>query len=343
MPVQGFARNRSWAFGKQSAHGTAVAPSRAVPFQGVLDVNPNWTTPEGVDMGSIDPILSPYRTQLDVTASLTGPASYREIPLVFGAGVRGGVAATGGGANKTWTQAGLSTTATTLDEFSVQWGDDVTSDGFRGWDGIVEQFELSFDDSLGPWQLASTWRFGSANPRVVPVSGLLVSSNSPWIFGADTALYIDSTSAAIGGTQISDAVRSMSIGVTNTIDVKRYANGSNTRFAVSGYGLSGREITASFQFDKASAITSSTGELAQWLSADPVTRYLSVAAISTVNIPGTSTPFSTTINLSGEWRTRVDGEVGGNSVVTLELMGRYDSGLGYPIRAVTVNDLATLP
>lgn len=344
MPAQGFVRHRSHAFGKQSAHGTAVNPSRAVPWQGTLEVNPNWTVVENVDMGSIDPILSPYRMHNDITAPLTGPVSIRDLPLIFAAGVRGGISPTGGGAAKTWTMAALSTTATTLDEFSHQWADDVTSDGFRSWDGVEESIELSFDETLGPWQYSGTWRFGSTNPRVTPVSGLLIGSNQPWMFGADTALFIDSTAGGIGGTQISDALRGATITIENTIDIKRYANGSNSRFAVSAYGLSARSIRASFTFDKAASIvTGSSSEMARWLSADPVTRYLSVQTTSTQNIPGTATPFSSVINLSGEWFTRGDGETGGNSTVTLELTGRYDSGLGYPIRGVFVTDGATLP
>lgn len=343
MPVQGFSRNRSWALGKQSAHGTAVAPSRGMPWSGILDVNPNWQTPEGVDMGSIDPVQSPYRTFLDVTAPLTGPLSYNDIPTIFGAGVRGGVSASGGGAAKTWTQQALSLTATTLDEFSGQWGDDVTGDGYRFWDGVIETIELSFDETLGPWQQSTSWRFGSVNPRVTPVTGLLVGSNHPWVYGADTALYIDNTAGGIGGTQISDALRSANITITNTIDVKRYANGSNTRFAVSGYGLSAREIKASFTFDKAAAIaTSSSGEVAKWLSADPVARYLKLTATSPMIITGV-TPYSWDLRLAGEWFTRGDGEVGGNSTITLELTGRYNSDLGYALYSSVVNDRATLP
>lgn len=344
MPVQGFTRNRQWAFGKQTVHGTAVAPTRALPFQGVLDVNPNWQTPEGVDMGSIDPVLSPFRTFLDVTAPLTGPLSYNEISTIFAAGVRGGVSASGGGAAKTWTQQALSVTATTLDEFSGQWSDDVTGDGYRMWDGIIETIELSFDETLGPWQQSTSWRFGSVNPRVTPVSGLTIGSNLPWVFGADTALYIDSTAGGIGGTQISDALRGASITITNTIDVKRYANGSNTRFAVGGYGLSGREIRASFTFEKAAAIaTSSSGEVAKWLSADPVARYLKLAVTSPMVIPTTSTPYSWDLRLAGEWMTRGDGEAGGNSTITLELLGRYNTDLGYSLYSSVVNDRATLP
>lgn len=93
MPVQGFTRNRAWAFGKQSAHGTAVSPTRQVPWRGVLEVDPNWRDHEEVDVGSIDLVLSPYRTITDVTANLTGPLSFDEVSTIMAAGVRGGVAA----------------------------------------------------------------------------------------------------------------------------------------------------------------------------------------------------------------------------------------------------------
>lgn len=342
MPVQGFTRNRSWAIGKQSAHGTAVAPSRTMPWQGVLEVDPTWQDHENVDVGSIDPVLSPFRTQTDVTASLQGPLDYNALAVIAAAGIRGGVSATGSTA-KTWTHQALSTTATTLDEFTGQWGDDVTADGFRMWDGVLETIELSFDETLGPWQTSLTWRFGAVNPRVSPVSGLTLGSNLPVVFGADTALYIDSTAGGIGGTQISNALRAATITIENTIDQKRYANGSNTRFQINGYGLSGRAIRASFTFDKADAIVAGgSSEMAKWLSADPVTRYLNLVTTSTVNIPGTSTPYSWDLQLSGEWRTRGDGEVGGNSTVTLELMGRV-ADLGYVLRSSVVNDRATLP
>ena len=342
MPVQGFTSLRSWALGKQSTHGTAVAPSLAVPWGGTLEIDPQWADPEGVDVGSIDPVLAPYRGALDITAPLSGPLDYNRLPLIAAAAWRGGVSATGGGAAKTWAHQALSLSATTLDEFSGQWGDDVTSEAFRFWDGVIETVELSFDESLGPWQASLSWRFGSVNPRVVPVSGLLLSSNTPWVYGADTALYIDNTAGGIGGTQISDALRAATITIENTIDVKRYANGSNTRFAVGGYGLTKRSVRASLTFDKASGVIGATGEINRWLATDPVMRYLKIAATSTAVIPTTSTAYSWDFRLGGDWRTRSDGEIGGNATVTLELGNRYDATLGYPFTQTVVCDRATL-
>lgn len=344
MPIQGFTRFRKWQFGKQSAFGTAVAASRRVSFRGPLVVEPNWTDQDDVDVGSIDIALDPYRVGEDITATTTAPLDYNLIPLLFAAGVRGGVAGSaGGGGSYSWTHTGLSTTATTLDYFTGEWSDDVSNDGMKARDGVLERLELSFDESLGPWQVSAGWRFGYVDAHVTPTASLNISSNLPLVFGADTALYIDSTAGGIGGTQISDSLHAATITIENTIDLKRFANGSNSRFAIAGYGLSARAIRASFTFAKSDAITGAlTSETAKWLSADPVNRYLKVLAQST-QAAETGVPYSWQLLLSGTWRTRSDGERGGNSAVTLELMGRYDLTLGYPIRSVAVNTLASLP
>jgi hypothetical protein len=287
-------------------------------------------------------MLTKYRTALDVTVPFTGALDYESAATVFAAGLRGGVAPTGGTA-KTWTFSGLSTTATTFDYFTDEFTDDVTADGIRVRDLILENFELSFADDLGPWQFAGGG-VGSTVDTHVTATSLTVGSNLPLIFGADTQLFIDDTAGSIGGTQISDSLHSMNIRVEHEVDRKRFANGSNSRFALAGYGISGRTITASFTFAKVDAITGAlNSETVDWLNADPVNRFVQVKATSATMIPGTATPYSLTLNLPLTWRTRSDGELGGNTTVTLEGMGRYDSVLGYPIRAIVINSRADVP
>jgi hypothetical protein len=345
MPISGFTRFRQWAFSAaQSAHGTAGTPAAAFPWRGTPDVNPNWDDiDDDVDVGSIDPVLDPFRTHMDIEATLEGPLDYDSIPIIMSAGVRGGVAASGSGPY-TWVHTGLATTATTLDEFTAQWGDDFGQDDSRFRDGIIESIELSFDESLGPWQVSTQWYFGHLSPHTTRVAGLQVASNLPLVFGADTALFIDNTAAGIGVTQISDALHSARVTITNTIDKKRFANGSNSRFALTGYGLAMREIEAEFTFAKTTAIAgfASTSELRKWLTTDPTTRFLSIVTTST-KIAGGSTPYSWTLNLAGTWRTKSDGELDNNSTITLVLKGKYDATLGYAVRSTVVNANAALP
>jgi hypothetical protein len=286
----------------------------------------------------------PYRTATDTTVTLEGPADFESLALVMSGGVRGGVSPTGGGAAKTWTHTALSTTATTLDEFSAQWGDDFAQDDYRLKDGVIEQIEITFPDDLGPATVSTQWYFGNADPHVTKVSGLVVSSNLPLVFGADTALYIDNAYTGIGGTQISDALHSGRITITNTIDKKRFMNGSNSRFAVAGYGLAEREIEFEFTFAKTTATAgfATTSELRKFLSTTAQTRYISLVTTSTEIITGV-TPYSWTQNLAGTWRTKDDGEMGGNTTITLTGTARYDSSLGYAYRSTLVNSNASLP
>jgi hypothetical protein len=344
-PIAGFTRFRQWAFSAaQSAHGTAATPSGAFPWRGTPDVNPNWTDIDDVDVGSIDPVLTPYRMQMDTTATLEGPLDYNSLPVIGNAGIVGAVAGSAAGTVITWAHTAKSLTATTLDEFSASWGDDFAQDDMRFKDGILEQIEFSFDESLGPWRVSTQWYFGSVDVHVTRPS-VTLASNLPLVFGADTALYINNTAATIGTTQLSDALHSGRITITNTIDKKRFANGSNSRFAVAGYGLAERTIEAEFTFAKTAGIAgfASTSEMRQWLAADPVTRYISVVAISRETIPGSSTAYSWTQNLPLTWRTRGDGELGGNSTITLMGEAKYDPTLLYPYKMTTVNGNATLP
>lgn len=345
MPIAGFSRFRQWAFSAaQSAHGTAATPSGAFPWRGTPEINPNWTDIDDVDVGSVDPVLSPYRTVLDTTATLEGVLDYNSIPLVMAAGVRGGVTGTAAGAAITWNHQAVSLSATTLDEFSASWGDDYGKDDYRFKDGIIEEITFTMPEDLGPWRVSTQWYFGSVDAHVTKPAGLLIGSNLPLVFGADTQLFINSTAGAIGTTQISDALHSGRITIRNSIDRKRFANGSNSRFAVAGYGFAGREIEAEFTFAKTDAIAgfASTSEVRDFLNADPVSNYLEVLATSRQIITG-STPYSWSQRLHGHWRTVGDGELGGNTTKTLMFRGQYDGTLGYVYRSSVVNANATLP
>jgi hypothetical protein len=343
LPIAGFQRFRQWAFSAaQSAHGTAATPSGAFPWRGVPDIDPHWTDIDDVDVGSVDPVLSPYRTVTDISTTLAGPLDYNSIPLIMAAGVRGGVTATGAGPY-TWTHQAVSLTATTLDEFSASWGDDFAQDDIRLRDGIIEQIEFTMPDDLGPWRVSTQWYFGNVQPHTTKPA-VTLASNLPLVFGADTQLFINSTAGAIGNTQISDALHSARVTIRNSIDRKRFANGSNSRFAVSGYGFAGREIEAEFTFAKTTAIAgfASTSELRDWLNADPVSNYVEILATS-AQIAGGSTAYSWSQRLHGTWRTKSDGEMGGNTTVTLTFRGQYDATLGYVYRSSVVNSNATLP
>ena len=351
-PIVGYTRFRRHQLGLQTVLNTGVAATRRLGVRGVPDINPNWTDQDEVDTGSIDTVLAPYRVGSDLTLPLAfNPLNFNDIPLIMSAGVIGGqTAAAIGGGGYTWTHAADSLAATTLDYFTDEFADDANNldsgppeDGIQLIGGVIQRIELTMPEGLGPWQASTSWRFSKVNAHVTPTAGLLLSSNSVIAFGADTALFIDDTSGGIGGTQITDSLHSASIVIENTLDLKRFANGSNTRFQIDGYGLAARAITATFRFAKTSAIVAAlNSETVDWLSADAVNRYVSLVTTSTA-LAEAGNPYSWNQRFSGTWRTRAEQEIGGNSVVELSMMGRYDLGLGYPYRSVAVNTLATKP
>ena len=64
--AQGFTRFRKIQVGKQSVIGTAVPATRVLPYRSLVVYNPNRTDPD-IDVGSLDPVLSPYPVAPEVT------------------------------------------------------------------------------------------------------------------------------------------------------------------------------------------------------------------------------------------------------------------------------------
>ena len=142
----------------------------------------------------------------------------------------------------------------------------------------------------------------------------------------------------IGGTKWTDTVHGAQLTVNNNLDRKRFANGSNTRFNLAGYGRGAREIELEVTVAKSAA---SLAERAT-LDDDPIAnRYIEIKTTSPVIITGV-TPYSQSIRLPARLISAEDDEIGGNSTIVLTYRGFYDATLGYALRAVVVNTLSSL-
>jgi hypothetical protein len=352
VPIQGFTRFRKRQWGYQGSNSSVIntkaTATRVIPWKGVPVVNLNLTWPDQ-DEGSLDPITAPYQTASDITAAVAGPLNYNDAVYLFDCGLLGGVVVAGGGAAKTWTYQPPSLTASPLGMFTEEYGDDVLTDWWQLTGGIMEDFTLTGDNSMGPLQLAGNMRYaqwkstGSTDHPVsgtVPTAALVVDASPTPIFLGDMELLLDPTAAAIGTTKITDAVEGIVLSVKNTLDKKRYANGSNTRFAVQGYGLSGREITLELTLAKTSQTVGVLQENDLWFDDTPAKRFCELRFTSPVIITG-STPYSLSIRLPYYYITRADGANGNNAQIMLTGKAVYDATLTYAIRASVVNNLAT--
>lgn len=336
MPIQGFTRFRRHQVGKQSAFASNTGATRRLPYRGALVVDPAREDPD-VDVGSIDPILAPFAGPLGVTGSWEGKAAYDDLPYLYSGALKGGVSPTGATA-KTWTYQVASLTADDFDYFTDEWGDDVSSDYIIAGSGVINELELGFGEELSAFDVNTSNVYARAQIGTGPTGGLVIDDTPQWVYGADTEVYLDSVYSSIGTTKLTDAIHGATVRINNNLDQKRFANGSNTRFQLAGYGRGPREIEVELVLAK----TTATIAEAATLDDNPVPeRFIELRTTSPEIITG-STPYSNSIRVSAYLVSRSDGEIGGNSTITLTYRGRYDSDLGYVLRAVVVNTLSSL-
>lgn len=338
-------------FGEQSAIGTAVAATRAIPFSGVPDIDLAYQEATG-DFGSIDEVAAPFRQAPELTAPLTlEQLDYNTIPLLMQGLLKGGVTASGAGSAKTWPHQAASLTADDFGIFTYEHGAAGETDYWdQLLDGVLESANFTMPDNLGPLSVATQWRFGdfgltdSTDKPVqgtVPTPDLTVDNNPIRVFLADCELYIDSTPGNIGTTKISNALLSGSLNITQEVDQKRTANGSNTRFNLSGYARGPRVGTLELQFEPTADIIGTGSEVDDWISDTPVNKYVELRFTSPEIITGT-TPYSWSLRFPLRYRTRTRTTRNNNVTVTLQGRWFYDSVLGYAVRSVAVNTLASL-
>ena len=337
MPIQGFTRFRKHQVGVQSAFASNTTAVRRLPYRGAIEVNPNREFPD-VDTGSIDPALSVYLGATEITGKWEGKAAFNDLPYIYELGIKGGVSPTGSTA-KTWTYQAASLTADTFGYATDEWGDDVTTDSITGGSGTLDGWSLSFDEELGALDVSADLVYARAELGNGYTGGLTVDSDPNWLYGAHTVIYMDTVYSAIGISPITDAVHGAEFSIKNNLDQKRFANGSNSAWTLAGYGRGPRELEFVLTVAKSSAMITE----AQTIDDTPApTRYFDIVTTSTENISGTATPFRNSLQFPAQLISREDDEIDNNTVIKLTYRGKYDSDLGYALKAVVVCETASL-
>jgi len=338
MAIAGLVRLRTNQIGKQSALLTAVPATRRVPWRDVVDYDPTRTDPD-VDVGSLDPVIVPYSGFPNITWSPTGMLMYNEEPSRLAAGLMGGITPTGAGTAKTWTYQVASLTADSFDYFTVESGDDTSaSDGIQAYGGVAGTLEETMEQGLGPWSFSDSWVFAGANLATNRTGALLVDPSPTFVMGDETDITMDAAAGSIGITPLTDALHAATIRVNNNLDLKRFANGSNGRRKLSGYGRGAREIELVLTFAK----TTETMAERATLDDEPVpSRFFQVRTISPT-LAQAAIPYSYSRRGAFRLFTAEDGEIGGNTTIVLTYRAYYDSTLGYAYRASVVNTRSSL-
>ncbi len=330
MPIQGFTRFRKFQVGATTSIGSNVAATRILPWRGAIEVEPARELPD-VDMGSLDPILASFNGPREVTQSAEGKAAFTDRPYYWSGLLKGGVVPTvaGSAITRVWQAASL--TADAYPYFTTEWGDD--TGGVIAGGGIIDSGEVGFGDDLGAWDLSADLVYARARYATSPFTGGLTIDATPnWIYGADTEVFLDTLPASIGTTKLTDDVHSATFAVNGNNDRKRFANGSNTRFELAGYGRGAREGTVTIvRAETAAALT----EQATLLSEPVPVRYIELRTTSPEIITG-STPFSQSIRVAAELLTVTNGEIGGNATLEFTYRVKYDATLTYAYRVALV-------
>ena len=283
--LPGNVRFRAFQLGKETTFGTAVPATRRFPWRFAPTVDPHWTSPD-VDTGTLDPAIAPYRMAEDVTGQATGPLAGNDAPYLWAALLKGGVSPTGPTDSAyTWQFSPASTTADVFEIFTGEWGDEVVAVQWQYGSGVLDALQLQFPQDLGPIMITADWRFAKETYPHTLTGALSVDTNPEWLYAADTSLYINDNAGAIGITPLVDTMHDASIQINNNLDVKRFANGSNTNFQVAGYGRGARTMQTTFTFAKSVA---GLAEAVKWLNANPQERFISLDTVSRSLIGATS-------------------------------------------------------
>lgn len=338
--IPGSVQLRRHQFGIQSALNTAVAATRRVPWTGPIEINPNWTNPD-VDLGSLDPIAQPFIADFSVSANLeSNVVYYNDYPLRWGAGLKGGVSPSLSSGAYTWDFQIASLTPDVFDVFSDEWGDDTeATDGIIGVGGVIDVLEESFSPDLGPWQISDQWLYSDGLVGQNLTDSLTPDSNGVPVMADETQVKMDTAPGSIGITIVDQGVHAVTQRITNNLDRKRFANGSNSANQLSGYSRGERMIELILTVPK----TTNWVAEANTLKTRPrPAKYFEVMTRSTTTAGSGSTKYE--VRRRGAYRLfeRADVEVNGNAAIQLTYRAFYDSTLGYAFHGRVVNTQATV-
>jgi hypothetical protein len=135
-------------------------------------------------------------------------------------------------------------------------------------------------------------------------------------------IYIASTQAGLSAGQITKALHTFAMTISQTNDDKRFADATQT-FDVSDRSRTGYAVELALTLAKTSDTVGTGSETDAWFSDEAVDRYVRLAFTSTVMISG-ATPYSWIVEMPMRYYTRTEGDSAGNAVIVLTGHAFYD-------------------
>jgi len=335
--IPGAVRLRRNQIGIQSALNTVVPATRRVPWRGGIVVNPNWTDPDA-DFGSLDPVAAPTRGILVITSTKTGSQYYNDLPIRALAGLKGGVSPSGGGTAKTWDFQVASLTSDVFDIFTNETADDTeATDATIGIGGVIDSLEDVYPQDLGAATLNDNWVYSSATIASNGTDSLTVDSAAIPVLAAGMVVKMDTAAGSIGTTPIDAAVHDVTVRVQNNLDIKHFANGSNSANQAGGFGRGQRVIELVLTVAKSSAMVTEAGT---FLDDPKPSRFFDVI-VPSASAAQSGVPYSDRHRGAFRLFDRGETEIGGNVALVLTYHAYYDATLGYVYRRTIINTQTT--
>jgi hypothetical protein len=322
----GVTRLRAFQIGKETTFKTAVPATRRMPWAFSPSIDPAWTF-STADTGTLDQAIPPFRKALNATGQAVGELAFNDIPTLLGFGVMGGLS------GPTWTAQPQSKAQDPFDTGTLQFFDDATGDAWAGEGAIITRFQLDYPQDQGPIVATSDWRIAKVTYPGSITGPLDVDAAPVLSFMGDTVFYVDDAFGSIESTALSNICYDAQVIYENNIDSKYWANGSDSRFEVQGFGRGERVITFALNGAKQTAWIN---ECAKWIAENPVERFWGIKTIPTV------AGYNFDIRIPGYWMTRAWQTV--NSNTSFQLTGHqiYDQTAGYAAKFSALTTRAAL-
>mgnify|MGYP001268882206 CR=1 FL=1 len=324
-----------------STHGTAVAATKML-IGGKVSAVTTDRTPRAVveDIGLRAESTRMVFEQLQVKESLSIPEGYfQALPLLLGCGLKGGITpapVTGGKTDYLWdfTPALTFGTLNAPDSFTLEKGDNTQA--FETEYCMVERIKISGQVAQGAEDapvsidadfFGRQWTAGSFTGSI-PI---------PAVTGMNSKLarlYLDTTWAGAGGTELANALRSFEVDILTGVH-PTFTGSANKYFNVHQEGMIAVMLTLTLEGSTAA------NAIRTAFAVDP--QVLAVARLSIIGptIP-TATPHSLNITIGGMWDEVIPlgEEDRGNNLTTCVLRGLYDATGAKMFTCNVVTDVA---
>lgn len=339
---------RKLQFGRESTAGTAVAATTVWRGEGTLEDTRSVQFPVE-DIGLLPIATRSYQPLLGAQLQLNAtPATFEQLPHIFEMGIKGTTAGTSDGAGSDYiytytmpTSSSLSmyltptTSSNPIKSYTIEGGDNQQAERMEF--SFVSDFELSFKAGEAVMVTATI------NGRQVALNAFTSSTitTTPNVFEILTSnakLYIDSTTATIGVTQVSNELLAGSVKVKTGLKAIPTADGNLYFSFVKGVRP---EVTMDLTFEHS---TNAIAEKAFWRSGTARQFRLDFSGNA---LTSAGTLYSTKkllVDMAGIYeKFGALGDEDGDNIIVATVRAGYNATAALFTKFVVVNELSAIP